>query len=257
VNSPGGSPLGSELIRRELELTRTAGKPVVVSMGNVAASGGYWVAMAADEVVADAATVTGSIGVFALMPHADKALEKLGVHTGGITTTWLGAVGDPRLAADERFTAVLQNHINHTYADFTTKAAAARKTTPQAIDAVAQGRVWTGAQAQERGLVDTVGGFHEALKSAASRANLSANLGAMARTVYIEPERSKFDRLLGLVGGAALNAVADKMPAAGLAPWGLSSKMTQEAQQELAWLVNLADAHKPFATMAHCLCGKY
>ncbi|MGE5865700.1 MAG: signal peptide peptidase SppA, partial [Rhizobacter sp.] len=87
VNSPGGSPYGSELIRRELELTRQAGKPVVVSMGDIAASGGYWISMAADEVVADPATVTGSIGVFALLPRADRALEKLGVHAEGVTTT--------------------------------------------------------------------------------------------------------------------------------------------------------------------------
>ncbi len=90
VDSPGGSAFGAELIRRELELTRAAGKPVVVSMGDLAASGGYWVATAADEVIADAATITGSIGVFTLLPTAEKTLDKLGVHTGGVTTTWLG-----------------------------------------------------------------------------------------------------------------------------------------------------------------------
>ncbi len=257
INSPGGSPLGSELIRRELELTQAAGKPVVVSMGNVAASGGYWMAMAADEVMADKATVTGSIGVFALMPHADKALDKLGINTGGITTTWLASVADPRLPADERFTALLQNVINHTYTDFTTKAATSRKTTPEAIDAVAQGRVWSGSQAQERGLVDTVGGFHEALQSAAARANLAANKSGTPRTIYIEPERSKLDRILSLVGSAAAHVMTEKMPTPPLAPLGVSPKMAKQAQQELAWLASLADAKKPFAAMAHCLCGKY
>ena len=254
VNSPGGSPLGSELVRRELELTRSAGKPVVVSMGDVAASGGYWVSMAADEVVADAATVTGSIGVFALLPNADKALEKFGVRTGGVTTTWLAGAGDPRRPADPRLIALLQTNINHVYADFTAKAAQARKTTPQAIDAVAQGRVWTGAQARERGLVDTVGSFHDALKSAAVRGKLG---DAQPRLVYIEPERSTFDRLVGMLGGAAVNALADRFD--GALPLGLGSQppVVQDAQKELAWLVKMADPHNPFAALAHCFCGKY
>jgi len=96
VNSPGGSVFGSELIRRELELTRAAGKPVVVSMGDVAASGGYWISMASDEVIADASTITGSIGVFAILPTAEKLMDKIGVHTAGTTTTWLGGAYDPR-----------------------------------------------------------------------------------------------------------------------------------------------------------------
>ncbi|WP_317205667.1 signal peptide peptidase SppA, partial [Janthinobacterium sp.] len=156
VDSPGGSAFGSELIRRELELTRAAGKPVVVSMGSVAASGGYWISMAADEVIADASTITGSIGVFAILPTADKVIDKLGIHTAGQPTTWLGDAGNPLRPLDPRFGQVIQGSINHIYAEFTGRAAKARKTTPEKIDAVAQGRVWTGAQAKERGLVDTL-----------------------------------------------------------------------------------------------------
>ncbi|MCX8006002.1 MAG: signal peptide peptidase SppA, partial [Burkholderiaceae bacterium] len=100
VDSPGGMLLPSEMIRRELEITRAAGKPVVVSMGDTAASGGYWIAMAADEVVADAATITGSIGVFALLPTVDKAWDKLGIRTGGVATTWLAGAADPRRPLD-------------------------------------------------------------------------------------------------------------------------------------------------------------
>ncbi|MDB5908404.1 MAG: sppA, partial [Massilia sp.] len=95
VDSPGGSAFGSELIRRELELTRADGKPVVVSMGNVAASGGYWITMAADEVIADPSTITGSIGVFAILPTAEKVVDKLGIHTAGTTTTWLADAYNP------------------------------------------------------------------------------------------------------------------------------------------------------------------
>ncbi|HEU4373892.1 MAG TPA: signal peptide peptidase SppA, partial [Telluria sp.] len=163
IDSPGGSAFGSELIRRELELTRAAGKPVVVSMGNVAASGGYWISMAADEVIADPSTITGSIGVFAILPTADKVVDKLGIHTAGVTTTWLADAYNPLRPLDPRFAQVVQSSINHIYSEFTTKAAAARKTTPEKIDAVAQGRVWTGVQAKERGLVDRLGSYRDAL----------------------------------------------------------------------------------------------
>lgn len=251
VNSPGGSPYGSELIRRELELTKAAGKPVVISMGDLAASGGYWISMAADEVVADTATITGSIGVFALLPRADKALEKLGVHTEGVRTTWLVGAGDPRKPLDPRFAELLQSNIGHIYQQFTTLAAAARKTTPEKIDAVAQGRVWTGSQALERGLVDTIGGFDVAVKSAAKRAKLESD----PRIAYIEPERSRLDRLLSLVGGATARVVGDQLDAR--LPWVQPPAVAQQARDEMAWLVQLADGRNPFASLAHCLCTAY
>ncbi|MGY4831363.1 signal peptide peptidase SppA [Sphaerotilaceae bacterium SBD11-9] len=249
VNSPGGSVYGSEMIRRELELTRAAGKPVVVSMGDVAASGGYWISMASDEVLADAGTVTGSIGVFALLPTADKALDKLGVHTAGTTTTWLGGVGDPRLPPNPRFNELLQIAINQIYGEFTGKAAQARKTTPDKIDAVAQGRVWTGAQAKERGLVDTLGGYRDALKSAATRAKLPDD----ARVVFIQPEPGRAERLLDLLGGAAVQHLLATLDLQ-IAPLGVPSRVVQEARQELGWLVEMSEGRKPFAAITHCLC---
>ncbi len=249
VNSPGGSVYGSEIIRRELELTRAAGKPVVVSMGDVAASGGYWISMSSDEVMADASTVTGSIGVFALLPTVDKALEKIGVHTAGVTTTWLGAAGDPRLPPDPRFLSLMQTIINQVYSDFTTKAAQARKTTPDKIDAVAQGRVWTGEQAKERGLVDTLGGYRDALKSAAKRAKLDDD----ARVVYIQPEPDRAARLLELLGGAAVQALAARFDLQ-VAPLGVPGKVVQEARQELGWLADMTEGRKPFTAITHCLC---
>ena len=121
VNSPGGSVFGSELVRRELELTRSAGKPVVVSMGDVAASGGYWISTASDEIIADAATITGSIGVFALLPTGDQTLAKLGVHPAGSATTWLHNAGDPRVPLDPRLAQLIQSSIDHTYLNFTTR----------------------------------------------------------------------------------------------------------------------------------------
>ncbi|MBX3621568.1 MAG: signal peptide peptidase SppA [Rhizobacter sp.] len=249
VNSPGGAVYGSELIRRELELTRAAGKPVVVSMGDVAASGGYWISMSADEVIADPGTITGSIGVFALLPTADKALEKIGVHTAGTTTTWLAGAGDPRLPPDPRFTALVQTAINQIYSEFTGRAAKARKTTPDKIDAVAQGRVWTGAQAKERGLVDTLGSYADALKSAARR----AQLGDDPRVVYIQPEPDRAERLLEWLGGGVRAAVAEHLDTQ-LAPLAMPSAVAQDARRELGWLVEMTEGRKPYAAVTHCLC---
>ena len=253
VDSPGGSAFASELIRRELELTRAAGKPVVVSMGNVAASGGYWISMSADEVIADPATITGSIGVFAILPTADKVIDKLGVHTAGAPTTWLGDAGNPLRPLDPRFAQVIQGSINHIYAEFTTKAAQARKTTPEKIDAVAQGRVWTGAQAKERGLVDKLGSYGDALKSAAQRAKLDKDY----RVVYVEREGSKFDRLLDMFGNTALAGVAQAIGGqvrTGLATTGLPPGAAADMARDMGWLSEVGNGRKPFSAVTHCLC---
>jgi protease-4 len=250
VDSPGGSVLGSELIRRELELTRAAGKPVVVSMGSVAASGGYWISPAADEVMADAATVTGSIGVFALVPTADRALEKLGIRTGGVSTTWLGGGYDLRRPLDPRLAEMIQTTVNHIYADFTGKVARARNSTPEKIDAVAQGRVWTGVQAKERGLVDRIGGFREALAAAAAR----AKLGAGYNVTYLEREMSSWERLLRLFDAEVAQALAQRLDSA----WTVAGvpPAARGMAGELAWLADLTEGRKAFMAVAHCLCGR-
>jgi protease-4 len=253
VDSPGGSAFGSELIRRELELTRAAGKPVVVSMGNVAASGGYWISMAADEVIADPTTITGSIGVFALFPTVDKVMDKVGIHSAGQPTTWLGDAGNPTRPLDPRFGQVLQASVGHVYGDFTRRAAQARKMPVEKIDAVAQGRVWTGAQAKERGLVDTLGSFGDALKSAAKRAKLEGD----TRVVYIEREGSKLDKLVEFFGGSAARAVAKALTqeaGVALAPAGMPLGVATNAARELTWLNDMTVHKKPFMTLTHCLC---
>ncbi|TFW30893.1 signal peptide peptidase SppA [Massilia horti] len=254
INSPGGSAFGSEVIRRELELTRAAGKPVVVSMGNVAASGGYWISMAADEVIADPATITGSIGVFAILPTAEKLVDKLGVHTAGVTTTWLADAYNPLRPLDPRFGQLVQNTVGHIYSEFTTKAAQARKTTPQQIDAVGQGRVWTGVQAKERNLVDSLGSYGDALASAARR----AKLGQDYRVAYFEQATSplaRFFERLGMSSNVALN-VQVKL---GLLPEGLQTDaLTAGAAggmaKELGWMADVAARRQPFEAVTHCLC---
>ena len=257
VNSPGGSALGSELIRRELELTRAAGKPVVVSMGDVAASGGYWIALAADEVIADAATITGSIGVFGMLPTAQGLMDKLSVGTGGHATTWLATGYDPRRPLDPRFEQLVQSVIGRIYTDFTAKAAAARQTTPDKIDAVAQGRVWTGAQALERGLIDRNGAWADALKAAAARAKLPED----ARLRWMEREPGRLEQLMGFFNAGARAAVLQALglSAPGLAgvagPAGLLEAGAQ-AWQDMVWLHDLAQRRRPFDAVVHCLCAQ-
>ncbi|MDQ1831110.1 signal peptide peptidase SppA [Massilia scottii] len=250
VDSPGGSAFGSELIRRELELTRAAGKPVVVSMGSVAASGGYWISMASDEVFADRATITGSIGVFAILPTAEKVVQKLGIHTAGVTTTWLADAYNPMRPLDPRFAQLIQSSINHIYSDFTTKAAAARKTTQPKIDEVGQGRVWTGVQAKERGLVDTIGSYTDALKSAAKRAKLADGY----RVAYVEREVSAFERVLTTMFGVSAAHAVNIEVKLGLMPTGVPSSAVAEVSKELGWLADLAKDRKPFTAVTHCMC---
>lgn len=249
VNSPGGSAFASELIRRELELTRKAGKPVVVSMGDVAASGGYWVSMSADEVIADASTITGSIGVFGMLPNASKAMDKISLRTGGYGTTWLVGAGDPRLPLDPRVKQAVQAGVDRIYIDFTTRAAEARKTTQEAIDAVAQGRVWTGEQALERKLIDRVGSLGDAIASAAQKAKLEGTPSVR----YVEKERGRAEKLIAGLFDSHAPAVGTWLRTRLGLP-SLPAPLT-EAQRELGWLMDAsAQGPLPVSTHVHCLC---
>lgn len=244
VDSGGGSAFGSELIRRELELTRKAGKPVVVSMSDVAASGGYWVTTSADRVIADPGTITGSIGVFGIFPTVDRTLDKAGVHTGGTTTTWLAGAADLRRPIDSRLASVIQSTISYIYGEFLGRVSQARQISREQVADIAQGRVWTGRQARERGLIDDLGGLRAAVHAAATLAKLEDGY----RTSYIEAEPKGWYRVLASLPGAGVRAAL-----AGLALPG-SSLVAQTAgpvRDDLAWL-----AYQPGTRGAyvHCLC---
>ncbi|GHT84735.1 protease [Betaproteobacteria bacterium] len=173
IDSPGGSAWASELIRRELELTRSAGKPVIVSMSSVAASGGYWIATAADEIWAEPTTITGSIGVFGLYPEVVEPMKRLGLSVDGVSTGPLASAFDPRLPLSDAARASVQRSVEHTYRNFLNIVAAARKLSVEEVDRIARGRVWTGVEAKETGLVDQLGGLHQAIAAAATRARLT------------------------------------------------------------------------------------
>ena len=192
VDSGGGSSFASEVIRREVELTREAGKPVVASFGSVAASGGYWISMPADEIWAHPTSITGSIGIFAMVPTFQRTLAKLGVHNDGVGTSNLAGTLRPDRELPAEAALALQEMIDWGYRDFITKAAAGRHMTVEEIDRVARGRVWTGRDALRLGLVDHLGGLEEAIAAGAAR----AGLGDDYEIVYFEKEPSSTDRLL-------------------------------------------------------------
>ena len=173
VDSPGGSVLASEEIYRELTALRAAGKPLVVSMSGYAASGGYYISAPADEIWASPATITGSIGIFAIIPTVDKTLGKVGVSVDGVGTTPLsGQLRIDRPLGDEART-LLQAGVSRGYEEFLARVAAGRRKTRDEVNTIAQGRVWAGSDAQRLGLVDKLGSFDDAVKAAARRANLT------------------------------------------------------------------------------------
>ncbi|MGE4071223.1 MAG: signal peptide peptidase SppA [Lysobacterales bacterium] len=248
VDSPGGSGFDSELIRRELELTRAAGKPVVVSMGDVAASGGYWISMTSDTIYAEPSTITGSIGIFGLFPDASQTMEKLGLHSEGTTTTWLAGALDPRRPLDPRIGDVLQSVINAGYQDFIGKVAKNRGKTPEEIDEIAQGRVWSGNQALERGLVDQLGGLKDAIANAAERANLGSD---GYQVVYVEKELTGFEKFVVSMNSRA-RAMIQASVASALLPSWMQPQMARELNHDLAILNGWEK--RPMATYAFCFC---
>lgn len=169
INSPGGNALTSDLIWREIELTKKV-KPVVVSMGNYAASGGYYIACNANKIFAEKNTITGSIGVFGILPNFTQLATKIGIHTEQVKTNENASEYSPFVPMDEKFKAVTLESVEHIYKTFVSHVAAGRKMTVAQVDSIGQGRVWSGEQALKVGLVDKIGGLDDAIKEAASLA---------------------------------------------------------------------------------------
>lgn len=252
VDSPGGEVFASEQIRREVEALKAAGKPVVVSMGDMAASGGYWISMNADRIYADESTITGSIGIFGMIPNFARSLDKIGVHTDGVGTTRFAGAFDVTRPMDPAVGQVIQSVINKGYADFTGKVAAARNKPVEAVDEVARGRVWSGAQAKERGLVDAFGGLKAAVADAAERAKLGES--DKFRVRYIEKAATPFAQFM--TGFAGSRAGAWMLADSGVARM-LIAKQMPELDTQLRFVEDAVKDRNgaPVKSLAYCFCG--
>lgn len=200
VNSPGGSVFASEKIRRAVEALQDDGKPVVVSMSTLAASGGYWISMAADQIWAEPSTITGSIGIFGLIPTIDQPLNKLGIHTDGVGTTPLaGAFRSDRPLSPEIKT-IMQSNIEHGYHQFIAGVSKGRNIPVDKVDSIARGRVWSGVAAKGLGLVDSLGGIEDAEAAAAKLADLKPG---SYRIEELQPQRDLLAQWLGKILGGS------------------------------------------------------
>lgn len=197
VDSPGGSAFASEIIRQEVELLKAAGKPVVASMGTYAASGGYWISAPADKIYAAPSTITGSIGIFGMMMTFEDTLSKLGIHTDGVGTTDIAGFG-PTQPLTQGMSQLFQLSINKGYQDFIGLVAENRNMTLAQVDAIAQGRVWSGKKAKELDLVDELGNLGDAIVAAAALAKLDKY-----DTLLIEKEPSSRNKLIQKLMGQA------------------------------------------------------
>ena len=199
VNSPGGSSLASDVIYREVMLTKKV-KPIIASMGDVAASGGYYISMACDTIVAQPNTITGSIGVFGVIPNLQKLLsEKLGITIDRVETGKFSDFPTVTRPLTEYEKLQVQTEVNKIYADFTTKAAQGRHMPVERLRRLASGRVWSGAEAKARGLVDVLGSYSDAVKIAAARAHLKADDYSVQR---LPRQKSDIERLLSRFSGS-------------------------------------------------------
>jgi protease-4 len=213
-------------------------------MGDVAASGGYWIAMDGDRIFAEPTTITGSIGIFGLFLNIPNTLAKIGIHTDGVGTTPIAGALDPRRPLDPKVGEVLQSVINKGYQDFIGKVAAARHKATTEIDAIARGRVWSGEQALQRGLVDELGGLGDALTAAAQAANLGANF----RVRYVEKPLSAWERFALSFSNDAVARFART-----LLPEMPTSLLAQpEVRSQLRLLQSLGSG-KP-GVLAYCFC---
>lgn len=214
IDSPGGSVTGAEQIRGAIMEAKGLGLPVVVSMSGVAASGGYWIATPADRIIADPSTITGSIGVFGILPTFEGSLAKLGLSADGVKTTPLSGEPDLFRGTSPQFDALMQGSVEDVYRRFTTMVAQSRKLPVARIREIAEGRIWAGTTARQIGLIDNFGTVDDAVAEAAKLARLDP---AKARPLYIEKPLSPWRQMLKAMAGTGENE-ADQV---GGDPWAM------------------------------------
>lgn len=241
IDSPGGSTVASELIRRELELVKKSGKPVVASFGDYAASGGYWVALGADKIISDPMTITGSIGVFGMLPTFEKTLEQLSLGSGGVSTSALADSVNPLKGVTAEYSKMMELTVARIYRDFVTLVAKGRKIDEKKVAELAQGRVFTGLQAEQLGLVDELGGIQTAIERAAEMAKLDTPV-----VEHIEREGSGVSVML-------MRLMRKAMVQSGLHQMVQWLKPAATVLQPLERVQRSAVGEMP--TYAHCLCN--
>lgn len=244
IDSGGGSSFASEVIRDEIQATREAGIPVFISMGSLAASGGYWIAAAGDEIWATPTTLTGSIGVFGAFPTVEKSLANIGVTTDGVGTTTLAGAARPDRELSPQASDIIQLTVDHIYQRFISLVAEARDAEISEIEAIAEGRVWSGAAAQQLGLVDQLGTLEDVIAAAARHVNLEDySVEVISRP--LSPREVFLRQLAGSNAGM-------------LAPKSLLNNVTAlQVQQHLLPLLKplatLGEMNDPHAVYARCL----
>ncbi|EKG2146970.1 signal peptide peptidase SppA [Salmonella enterica] len=241
INSPGGSVNASEVIRAELAAARAAGKPVVVSMGGMAASGGYWISTPANYIVASPSTLTGSIGIFGVINTVENSLSSIGVHSDGVSTSPLADISMTKALSPE-VQQMMQLSIEYGYKRFITLVADARKRTPEQIDKIAQGHVWTGEDAKANGLVDSLGDFDDAVAKAAELAKLK-----QWHLDYYQDEPTVLDMVMDSMTGSVRTMLPEAIQAMLPAPL-VSAANTVKAEGD-----KLAAFNDPQNRYAFCL----
>jgi len=209
IDSPGGSAMASETIRQAVLRLKQAGKPVIVSMGSMAASGGYWMATPADEIWASPTTLTGSIGVFGLFPGFDQGLNALGIHTDGLSTTQIAGGMRPDRPLHPELAKVIQMSVDNVYSDFISHVSKGRNMNVSKVRTLAEGRVWTGADALKLGLIDKLGDLDGAIAAAAKRAKLGKNY----QVKRIRPKLGVRELIMEKLMGEARILMAKAFPA--------------------------------------------
>ncbi|MEM8815022.1 MAG: signal peptide peptidase SppA [Pseudomonadota bacterium] len=246
VDSPGGSAFASEVITNQIKALRATGKPVIASMSSVAASGGYWISADADKIFAAPSTVTGSIGIFGMFPTYQRTAEYLGLRVDGVgTTPWAGELRPDRAMADDT-KRVFQAVIEHGYDDFLEHVANGRGLTIEEVDEIAQGRIWTGLDALNNGLIDELGGLEDAVAAAASAAGLEE--GSYEARIVEEPLSPGEQMIVDFLGAAK---------GLGVNPGVFVSKpnVIERVALELEAMVDpLLRFNDPKGVYAHCLC---
>ena len=228
VNSPGGSVSASEVIRSQLAAARAAGKPVVVSMGGMAASGGYWISTPASYIVANPSTLTGSIGIFGIINTVENSLDAIGVHTDGVATSPLADVSMTKVLPQE-VQDMVQLSIESGYKRFLNIVAQSRHMTPDQVDKIAQGHVWTGEDAKANGLVDSLGDFDDAVAKAAELAKLK-----QWHVDYYQQDPSLVNMVLSSMSGSVRAALPEALQAYLPAPLSAAAKVMKEEGDKLA-----------------------